>query len=183
MTCSLPPCLRHPVAQSPNQGIVLDSSLCHRLSGHQGVELKPATCPVSLYLLLKPQHLQSLQLQLPVWSPGASACSLTSSPATPHSGHPPMLASLFLSLQVFPTSEPLHLPFPLPGVPFPLPGVPFPESLVLSHPSGLRLSIANCGCCCSVAQSCPTLCDPMDCSTPGFPVLHYLPEFAQTHIH
>ena len=34
----------------------------------------------------------------------------------------------------------------------------------------------------SVAQSCPTLCDPMDCSTPGFPVLHYLPEFAQTHV-
>jgi len=38
-------------------------------------------------------------------------------------------------------------------------------------------------CCCSVAQSCPTLCDPMDCSTPGFPVLHQLPELAQTHIH
>ena len=33
------------------------------------------------------------------------------------------------------------------------------------------------------AQSCPTLCDPMDCSTPGFPVLHHLPEFAQTHAH
>ena len=32
-------------------------------------------------------------------------------------------------------------------------------------------------------QSCPTLCDPMDCRTPGFPVLHYLPEFAQTHVH
>ena len=31
---------------------------------------------------------------------------------------------------------------------------------------------------CSVAQSCPTLCDPMDCSTPGFPVIHYLPELA-----
>ena len=28
--------------------------------------------------------------------------------------------------------------------------------------------------CCSVAQSCPTLCDPMDCSMPGLPVLHYL---------
>ena len=28
--------------------------------------------------------------------------------------------------------------------------------------------------CCSVAQSCPPLCNPMDCSTPGFPVLHYL---------
>ena len=37
--------------------------------------------------------------------------------------------------------------------------------------------------CCSVAQWCPTLCDPMDCSMPGFPVLHYLPEFAQTPIH
>ena len=42
-------------------------------------------------------------------------------------------------------------------------------------------------CCCSVTQSCLThgrsLCDPMDCSTPGFPVLHYLLQFAQTHIH
>ena len=38
-------------------------------------------------------------------------------------------------------------------------------------------------CCCSAAQACPTLCDPMDCSTPGFPVLHCLPEFAQTHVH
>ena len=32
------------------------------------------------------------------------------------------------------------------------------------------------------AQSCSTLCDPMDCSTPAFPVLHHLPEFAQTHV-
>ena len=36
---------------------------------------------------------------------------------------------------------------------------------------------------CSVAQSCPTLCDLVDYSTPGFPVLHYLQEFAQTHVH
>ena len=34
--------------------------------------------------------------------------------------------------------------------------------------------------CCSVAQSCPTLCGPMDCSTPSFPVLHHLPELVQT---
>ena len=33
-----------------------------------------------------------------------------------------------------------------------------------------------------VSQSCLTLCDPMDCSMPGFPVLHHLPEFAQTHV-
>ena len=35
----------------------------------------------------------------------------------------------------------------------------------------------------SVAQSCLTLCDPMDCSTPGFLVYHQLPELAQTHVH
>ena len=37
-------------------------------------------------------------------------------------------------------------------------------------------------CCCSIAQSCLTLCNPMDCSTPGFPVLHHLPELPQTHV-
>ena len=35
----------------------------------------------------------------------------------------------------------------------------------------------------SVAQLCLTLCDPMDCSAPGFPVHHQLPELAQTHVH
>ena len=35
----------------------------------------------------------------------------------------------------------------------------------------------------SVAQSCPTLCDPMNCSTPGLPVHHQLPEFFETHVH
>ena len=35
----------------------------------------------------------------------------------------------------------------------------------------------------SVAKSCVTLCNPMECSTPGFPVLHCLPEFAQAHVH
>ena len=35
----------------------------------------------------------------------------------------------------------------------------------------------------SVAQLCPTLCDPRDGSTPGFPVHHQLPELAQTHVH
>ena len=35
----------------------------------------------------------------------------------------------------------------------------------------------------SVTQSCPTPCDPMNRGTQGFPVLHYLPEFTQTHVH
>ena len=38
-------------------------------------------------------------------------------------------------------------------------------------------------CSCSVTESCPTLCNRMDCSTPGFPVLHCLPECAQIHVH
>ena len=38
-------------------------------------------------------------------------------------------------------------------------------------------------CCCSVAQLCLTLCNPIDCSTPGFPVLHCLLEFSQTHVY
>ena len=38
-------------------------------------------------------------------------------------------------------------------------------------------------CCCSVTQAYPTLCDPVDCSTPGLPVPHHLPRFAQVHVH
>jgi len=35
----------------------------------------------------------------------------------------------------------------------------------------------------SVTQSCLTLCDPMDCNMPGFPIYHQLLELAQTHVH
>ena len=49
--------------------------------------------------------------------------------------------------------------------------------------SRLTLSKSNCGCCFSVTQPCPVLCDPVDCSTPSFPVLYYLLEFVQTHVH
>ena len=46
-----------------------------------------------------------------------------------------------------------------------------------------RFKCLCCCCCCSVAHLCLTLCNPLDCSMPGFPVLHHLLEFAQTHIH
>ena len=42
---------------------------------------------------------------------------------------------------------------------------------------------STCCCACSVAESCPALCNPMDCSTRGFPVLYYAQEFAQTRVH
>ena len=44
------------------------------------------------------------------------------------------------------------------------------------------INLLQHSCYCSVAQSCLTLRDPMDCSTPGFPVLHHIPELAQTHV-
>ena len=58
-----------------------------------------------------------------------------------------------------------------------------------SHPQQLRVSNSHvpmnliCCCCCSVAQLYLTLWDPMDCRMTGLPVLHYLLEFSQIHIH
>ena len=58
------------------------------------------------------------------------------------------------------------------GLPFLPPGdLPNPGI----QPASLQFS--------SVAQSCLTLCDPQECSTPGLPVHHQLPEFTQTHVH
>ena len=45
------------------------------------------------------------------------------------------------------------------------------------HPPFLQKSVR------SVTQSCPTLCNPMDCSMPGFPIHHQLLELTQTHVH
>ena len=47
----------------------------------------------------------------------------------------------------------------------------------------LKMETKNMSYCCSVAKLYPSLCDPMDCSTPGFSALHYLPELTQTHVH
>ena len=56
--------------------------------------------------------------------------------------------------------------------------------MIVVHLSHLMLChFSHHYCCCSVTKLCLTLCKPMDCSTPGFPVLHYLPEFAQTYAH
>ena len=55
--------------------------------------------------------------------------------------------------------------------------------LQLSFPLPGASVLPSVSCCCSVTKLCPTLWDPMDCSTPGFPVLHHLMKFAQTHVH
>ena len=67
-----------------------------------------------------------------------------------------------------------------------------PEAFCQSVPPGKQApgpTVAVCdlgmlvSCCCLVAKSCPTLCDPMACSTPASSVLHYVLEFTQTHVH
>ena len=57
-------------------------------------------------------------------------------------------------------------------------GVPAREKTLWGFPSMFPIYQFS-----SVAQSCPTLYDPMNCSTPGLPVHHHLPEFTQTHVH
>ena len=51
------------------------------------------------------------------------------------------------------------------------------------HQQCTRVLFSPCPQFSSVAQSCLTLCDPMDCNIPGFPVHHHLLELAQTHVH
>ena len=66
---------------------------------------------------------------------------------------------------------------PNPGI---VPGSPALQAdALLSKPPGKHASVQFS----SVAQLCPTLCDPMNCSRPGLPVHHHLPEFTLTHIH
>ena len=81
------------------------------------------------------------------------------------------------------------LPFPYPGD-LPNPGIQ-PDFLHcrqilyrLCHQGRPLCHIISLHICCrSLTQSCLTLCSPMDCSTPGLPVHHQLPEFTQTHVH
>ena len=76
------------------------------------------------------------------------------------------------------------LPFPPPGD-LPNPGIELGYTALqadslLSEPPGTSLRQVQFS---SVAQSCPTLCNPMNHSTPGLPVHHQLPGFTQAHVH
>ena len=66
----------------------------------------------------------------------------------------------------------------------PSPWAGLPQTLLLAHFFTLLYGeLSDTQSVSSVTQACLTLCDPMDCSTPGLPVHHQLPEFTQTHIH
>ena len=90
----------------------------------------------------------------------------------PHSDHSQALRSHSYSTG---SSSPSTLALAFTGNGFPL-GSPGGQAC------DVPLSLFKSCCRCSIAQSCLTLCDPMDCSTPGFPVCHHLPELAQIHV-
>ena len=74
------------------------------------------------------------------------------------------------------------LPFPSPED-LPDPGIELGSSALQLDSLPFELQGRSCSRFSSVAQSCPTLCHPMACSTPGFPVPHQLLELTQTHVH
>ena len=85
-----------------------------------------------------------------------------------------------LSLVLLPLLPPHSPPLlPSPVFPFPFDSLIVSISFLLSVQFVLVVSVQFS----SVAQSCSTLCDPMNCSTPGLPVHHQLPEVTQTHVH
>ena len=79
-----------------------------------------------------------------------------------------------------PCLSPGYLPNPGIEPASPAPPALQPDSLPLSHCGSPHSELVQFS---SVAQLCPTLCDPMDCSMPGLPVQHQLPEFTQTLVH
>ena len=115
---------------------------------------------------LPPYGLQHARLPCP--SPSSGAC-LNSYPLSQWClifCHPLLLASIFPSIRVFSNESVLCIRWPK----------YWSFSFSISPPNEsdqIR----------SVAQSCPTLFDPMNRSTPGLPVHHQLPEFTQTHVH
>ena len=80
-------------------------------------------------------------------------------------------------------SPPSWISFPPPTLSHPSKLLQSPSLSSLRHRTNSHWQYIYIHSISSVAQSCPTLCDPMDCSTPGFPVHHQLPELAQTHVH
>ena len=108
--------------------------------------------------------------------------SVTSDSATPWTeAHQDSLSMAFSQQEYW-----NGMSFPPPGY-LPDVGISPPSPTPLALARGFFTTSATWGALCiqfsSVAQSCPTLCGPMDCSTPCLPVHRQLPEFTQTHVH
>jgi len=122
--------------------------------------------------------------QGPPWS--GFLWSLWSHLSLPSHSHPPPqpLRSFCVSLPQIVLSGAFELVTLLPGMIFIF--LLFKSAQIsvsqVGFPGG-SLGTGDWSYCCSTAKSCPTLCDPMGCSTPGYPVLHYLLELVQIHVY
>ena len=111
---------------------------------------------------------------------GLSLSLMGNSLAVPHVERDPSPAYTFFTLCC--RSRPHHRHLASPQEPPPRAQHLVGAAHSIKGPDYTQAHSAIC-CCCSVAKLCPALCDPMDCSTPGSSVLHYLLEFAQLHVH
>ena len=152
------------------------SSICqkHKMAekaSHNGYLSKPTCISIPLDWVVK-----SSRLPLP----HSSDKDLCLSPPPTHTVPDIGQLGVFHSGSILPFHTQLkHLLFPKATWTFQKPSVAGEVNYPFLSPTSLQL----CSSSFSVAKSCPTLWDPMDCSTPGFPVLHCLLEFAQVHIH
>ena len=152
----------------------------------------PPTCPQCTHILFISPGLQNATI-------GQNSCGILSSASFWHSkdhSHDGMLSLPHLESDRL-ANQPSTQKSPSPCLPTVTPPTSFltaginpsstlqdgfmisPEYALISPPSIIR-SVLQFS---SVTQSCLTLCNPMDCSTPGFPVHHQLPELTQTHVH
>ena len=143
-----------------------------RLSDWTELNSTGSRCYHSVYLQLQP--FDTTEPHSPLLKALSSRCS----------GHPDLQVCLFPGchlIKSLPGVQALLLPSSLPTLSlcFCFPSQKLPSDLIQLH---ALWPLCHCGCC-SVTKSCPTFCNPMDCSMPGFPVLPYLPEFAHIHVH
>ena len=134
-------------------------------------------------ILLVAHHGTSLKCKVLEWHSGPKAIPPALFPYT--FLYNPQLQVLIFLWHYFPALMALVLQFPQPKnptnfhhqKPFPYLRAKLKNDLFHPYPKFSSVQFS------SVAQSCPTLCDPMNHSTPGLPVHHQLPEFTQTHVH
>ena len=159
------PLTSHPVIHSSTQSSTHPSQSAVHPSIH--TPSHPLIHPVS--------HPSTLPVIHPSILPVIHPHSQSIQPPSQSSIHPPShpLIHLVIHSSIFPVLHFSFLPF-IYSLPHPPAHPPLHPSIL--QPPSLLLS-------CSVAQSYPALCNPMDCSTPGLPVHHQLPELTQAHVH
>ena len=131
----------------------------------QGRPLLNIHCFCSSMMYFNNNYLKNIWVTLSDWAKVAQSCLTLCNPMD-------YSALGILQGRIWQNTFPSPGNLPNPGI---NPGLPHCRQILSSWATREAFS--------SVAQSCPTLCDPMNRSTPGFPIHHQLPEFTQNHVH